>query len=92
MGYNLRKINDDVFALLARVLLAVPGSRLVVRVTHPRQPSVRQNLVARLEAHGVDEARWLIALFVRRSEYLAPYPTVGIALDPFPCQSRSRFA
>ena len=81
---NLSKINDDVVALWARVMLAVPDSRLFLKTKQLREASVRKNVVDRFAAHGIDAERLILKDLVPRAEYLAPYQQVDIALDPFP--------
>jgi len=81
---NLSKINDDVVALWARVLLAVPNSRLFLKTKQFAQPSAQQVVGERFSAHGIDGERLLLTGHVAREAYLAPYQQIDIALDPFP--------
>jgi len=81
---HLSKVNDSVVALWARLLGALPGSRLALRSKLLAQASVRQQTAARFAALGIGEDRLLLQGPVSRAEYLAGYQVVDIALDPFP--------
>lgn len=81
---NLSKMNDAVVALWARVLAAVPGSRLFLKAPQLRDDSVKRSVVARFEAHGIQPARLILSDRVPRAAYLIPHREVDIALDPFP--------
>jgi len=72
------KINAAVVALWARVLLAVPGSRLLLK--GGAQAAMRE----RFARHGIAAERLLLEGASPRAEYLAAYNRVDIALDPFP--------
>lgn len=81
---NLTKMNDGVVALWTRVLQAVPGSRLRLKAKQLDEASVRDDVLKRFAAQGLD-TRWLV-LEGRspRADYLAAYGQVDIGLDPFP--------
>lgn len=81
---NLNKMNDAVVAQRARVLQAVPGSRLLLKTKLLDSPAVRQATYDRFAAHGIDPARLVLEGHAPRSELLAAYKRVDIALDPFP--------
>ncbi|MDD2893502.1 MAG: tetratricopeptide repeat protein [Halothiobacillaceae bacterium] len=81
---NLSKMNDEVVALWARVLHAVPHSRLMLKTKQLGEASVRQSVSARFAAHGIDAGRLILEGFAPRAELLASYNRVDIALDPFP--------
>ena len=81
---NLRKMNDAVVALWAKVLASVPDSRLFLKTKQFQEPSVRQNTVERFAAHGIAIDRLILEGRSPRTEYLATYSRVDIALDPFP--------
>jgi protein O-GlcNAc transferase len=81
---NLTKVNDAVIALWARVLLAVPGSRLLLKARQLAEESIRRSVAERFGVHGVSADRLILAQVVHRRDYLAPYQQVDIALDPFP--------
>jgi len=81
---NLTKINDDVVALWARVLQAVPDSQLFLKAKQFEGALVRQGIAERFAVHGIDAGRLILTSFVPMAEYLTPYQKVDIALDPFP--------
>jgi predicted O-linked N-acetylglucosamine transferase (SPINDLY family) len=81
---NLAKMNDAVVALWAQVLRAVPESRLLLKAKQLDEASVRQSIVKRFAAEGIDADRLILEGASPRPEYLAAYHRVDIALDPFP--------
>jgi len=72
------KMNEAVVALWAKVLQAVPGSRLLLK--GGSQEAMRE----RFARHGIAPERLLLEGASPRAEYLAAYHRVDIALDPFP--------
>ena len=81
---NLIKMNDAVVALWARVMAAVPGSRLFLKSRQFAETSVRLGVAERFAAHGIDAGRLILEGYVPRANYLAAYQRVDIGLDPFP--------
>lgn len=82
---NLCKVNDAVLAVWARILGAVPGSRLLLKSKGFANPEVRARVVGKLERLGVEGERvtcepWTAA----RWDHLAAYGGADIALDTFP--------
>jgi len=81
----LAKVTDAVLALWARVLAAVPGSRLVLKNKPFACPQARALWMSRLGALGVEGWRVdLLPLAPSNAEHLAQYGLVDISLDPFP--------
>jgi predicted O-linked N-acetylglucosamine transferase (SPINDLY family) len=81
----LAKITDEVLALWARVLAAVPGSRLVLKNKPFACAQARALWMARLGALGVDAWRVdLLPLAHTNAEHLAQYALLDVSLDPFP--------
>lgn len=84
---NNCKISDGVLAAWARILCAVPGSRLMLL---SKEGSHRQRITERLVARGVDAARIIFADYVppapglSQGALLARYHRVDLALDTFP--------
>ncbi|MBT9502487.1 MAG: tetratricopeptide repeat protein [Burkholderiaceae bacterium] len=72
------KMNEAVVALWARVLLAVPGSRLQLK------GGAQATVPERFARHGIAAERLLLEGASPRAEYLAAFNRVDIALDPFP--------
>ena len=81
---NLSKINDQVVRLWARVLQAVPHSRLFLKSKQFSDPAIQQSMRDRFAAHHIDPERLILRSHVARSDYLVPYQEIDIALDPFP--------
>jgi predicted O-linked N-acetylglucosamine transferase (SPINDLY family) len=81
---NLTKMNNEVVALWARVLTAVPNSRLFLKSPQLGEAPVRQGVVGRFAAHGIDSTRLTMEGLSSRFEYLKTYQRIDIALDPFP--------
>lgn len=72
------RINRHVVATWARILKAVPGSRLVLNNKPYQDPAVRDLFVSRFVAHGIEPSR----LDVFRGG--VDYSGIDIALDPWP--------
>jgi predicted O-linked N-acetylglucosamine transferase (SPINDLY family) len=81
---TLSKMNDAVVALWARVLHAVPGSRLQLVAPPDQQVHMQRVIAERYAAHGITADRLLVLGAGPRAAYLATYQQVDIALDPFP--------
>jgi protein O-GlcNAc transferase len=82
---NPTKMNDAVVALWAKVLHAVPDSRLFLKSKRFANPMICETTRQRFTACGIVQERLLLEGFVRRrQEHLATYNRVDIALDPFP--------
>jgi predicted O-linked N-acetylglucosamine transferase (SPINDLY family) len=81
---NLPKVSAEVVALWARILRAVPGSRMVLKSSPLAAATVRQRYLRWFAEGGITADR---VTFLGKSphvEYLAAYGGVDIALDPFP--------
>ena len=81
---NLSKMTDRVVALWARVLKAVPGSRLFLKTKQLTDPEVGENTRQRFAAKGIAPDRLILEGASPRKLLLAAYNRVDIALDPFP--------
>jgi len=81
---NLVKMNDAVVALWARVLAAVPDSRLFLKTKQLNDAMVCNLTRQRFAECGIAPERLLLEGGSPRAELLAAYRTVDIALDPFP--------
>ena len=83
---NLAKMSPEVRALWARVLLAVPGSRLMIKTKGLGDAQLRQQLVEDFARHDVPEDRLeLVSWDDAYLQHLNQYNQVDIGLDPFPC-------
>jgi predicted O-linked N-acetylglucosamine transferase (SPINDLY family) len=78
------KLNDAVLALWARVLKAVPGSRLMLKARQLGSDIARERLSERMARFGIPAGRLRLEAASPRAEYLAAHSQVDILLDPFP--------
>ncbi len=78
---NPAKLNAKVVALWARILAAVPHSRLMLGNAQTNQEKWLLQLFAE---HGVAEDRLLLLPRVNLQEYLEAHHRIDLALDPFP--------
>jgi predicted O-linked N-acetylglucosamine transferase (SPINDLY family) len=78
---NPAKLNEKVVALWARILNAVPHSRLMLGNAQAKQEKWLLQLFAK---HGVGEDRLLLLPRVSLKEYLEAHHRIDLALDPFP--------
>jgi predicted O-linked N-acetylglucosamine transferase (SPINDLY family) len=82
---NMRKITFPVLAAWARLLDAVPGSRIVVKSPQLLHDANGRDLVERFAQAGGDPSRLLLGRPVRsRAEHLRAYSAIDVALDTFP--------
>ena len=81
---NLVKLNDRVLALWARILAAVPGSRLLLQASALSDPLLQRDFRARAGALGIPSDRLELRRFVPVDEAARTYHDVDVALDPFP--------
>lgn len=82
---DLAKLNDDVIEVWARLLGAVPGSRLYLKTKALFDADARDDLARRFAAHSVGPDRLLLSGWTADvSEHLAEYGRVDVALDTFP--------
>jgi len=81
-----QKITPRCAASWAAVLRAVPGSRLLLKHFEAYgETATRARVLALFAAEGIaDERISVIEAVARRSDHLAAYGQVDIALDPFP--------
>lgn len=81
---NLNKMNAEVVSLWARILIAVPHSRLLLKCSQFLEVSIRDETLERFAAHGIEASRLILDQYVPRANYLEAYQRVDICLDPFP--------
>lgn len=82
---NVFKTTDATLELWARVLHAVAGSRLVLKCSGYDDPGIRDQTLSRLTRLGLSADRFTLRGFsALRSEHLAAYHEVDLALDTFP--------
>jgi protein O-GlcNAc transferase len=82
---NLSKMNDAVVALWARILIAVPTSRLLLKAHQLKDSMMVTTTLQRFAAQGIGRERLiLVPPTTERSDHLSIYYQVDIGLDPFP--------
>ena len=81
---NLSKINDKVVELWAKILGAIPNSRLFLKAKQFGDSSVREGVVHRLTVLGIKPELLRIEGPDDHRGYFAAYNRVDITLDPFP--------
>jgi protein O-GlcNAc transferase len=82
---NLTKISDQTVACWARILKAVPNSRLLLKNKQLRASSIQKITRTRFEAHGIDPWRLILKSTIPdRKTHLQMYKEMDISLDTFP--------
>lgn len=81
---NAAKLNDRTLALWARVLEAVPQSRLLLKAPSFADAGTAVLFARRFAAHGIDAARLEFRGPTGLHEMMAEYADVDVALDPAP--------
>jgi protein O-GlcNAc transferase len=81
--YN--KINDFVLDAWAQIMTRVPTSRMIIKSHGLGDEAIRQQLLARFHARGIDGARFqLLGREQKPENHLEYYSQMDIALDTFP--------
>jgi predicted O-linked N-acetylglucosamine transferase (SPINDLY family) len=81
---NIAKVSPAVVSLWAKLLHAVPHSRLLLKWKSLADNSVRERYLALFAAHGIGADRLELLGASPHEQMLAEYGDVDIALDPFP--------
>jgi protein O-GlcNAc transferase len=81
---NLKKLNDTVICLWARILNLIPDSRLYLKASDLGSEQARLAMLDRFRVLGVAPDRLLVEGHSPLRQYLEAYGQVDIALDPFP--------
>ncbi|WP_448031082.1 O-linked N-acetylglucosamine transferase, SPINDLY family protein [Bradyrhizobium liaoningense] len=81
---RISKISDEAADVWSRILERVPGSRLLIKDVALDDQLVRDKLLARFAACRLPAERVDLLGATLRSEHLASFNRVDIALDPFP--------
>lgn len=81
---NLPKVGDDVMALWAQIMKALPDSRLRLQCKQFSEAATQQHVATRLQAAGIDPARVSMVGPCTRADYLAAHAEVDFILDTFP--------
>src|SRR5690606_33252195 len=81
---NLDKVNEHTIETWAKVVLAVPGSRLLLR-SSIANPTIYQRTMDGLKKFGLPEDRFTIDSVTKTyAEHMISYGQLDLALDPFP--------
>jgi predicted O-linked N-acetylglucosamine transferase (SPINDLY family) len=81
----LAKATPEVVGLWARILKAVPGSRLILKSRPLSDPMAKERYLKLFEAHGIRADRLdLLGWIPAKDSHLVQYNRVHVALDPFP--------
>ena len=78
------KASDDALALWARILAAMPDSRLLLKDRVFSDAGERARTVERLDRLGIAAARVVLQGGTDHRHHLAAFGAVDVALDPFP--------
>jgi len=81
---RIDKISDRALDLWSRLLMDLPGSRIVIKNGALDDALLRDGLIGRFVAHGIASDRVTCMGSTQRGEHLAAFANVDISLDPFP--------
>jgi protein O-GlcNAc transferase len=81
---RLAKVNPAVLELWARVLAAVPGSRLLLQANGLTDPGTRSHLLGQFGRHGIGPERLTMLEWGSFTDYLANLRQADVGLDTFP--------
>jgi predicted O-linked N-acetylglucosamine transferase (SPINDLY family) len=81
---RLAKVTQPVFALWARILRAVPDSRLIMKDGAMDDEAARARVLDSFGRHGIGADRIVLRGRTPHREHLNAFAEVDIALDPFP--------
>ena len=80
------KLSRACIVLWARLMAAVPDSRLVLKYRYFADPALQQRIAVDFQAEGIDSGRIEFRAASAPETYLEEYRDIDIALDPFPYQ------
>lgn len=81
---NLTKTNSFTIELWSRILHAVPGSRLLMKVSRLDDVYARKNLEDHFARYGIGIDRLIMEAGDKHKAFMETYNRVDIALDPHP--------
>jgi predicted O-linked N-acetylglucosamine transferase (SPINDLY family) len=82
---NLTKISESMVGTWAKILLAVPDSRFVIKAKPLKDKNVIKRLIALFEKNGIGSSRITFLHFTKtNAEHLSLYNSIDISLDTFP--------
>ncbi|HTV47746.1 MAG TPA: tetratricopeptide repeat protein [Phycisphaerae bacterium] len=83
---NFRKINDKVLEIWAKVLRAMPNSRLLF-LAPPGE--TRERAISKFEQENIVQARLEFIDHQSRTDYLKHYHSIDLSLDTLPCNGHT---
>lgn len=81
---NLYKMNDTLVALWAKILLAVPDSKLFLNYKQLSDESQKQRIIEWFGRYGVSKDRFILDYTTPRYKTLNAYNLIDLGLDTFP--------
>lgn len=81
---NPTKLNEDVIATFAQILVRVPGSRLKLQYKSLKDADLQTRLHSAFAKHGIASERVNLTGYVPHADFLSSYNDIDIALDTFP--------
>lgn len=78
------KINEETFAMWARIVGDVPGSRMLLKHGGLDDPTIRQKTIDTFATFGISEDRLILYGRTDRPAHIAVHNQVDIILDTFP--------
>jgi predicted O-linked N-acetylglucosamine transferase (SPINDLY family) len=81
---NFTKVTDDVLRVWARIMAAVPDSRLLLEIFGLESKSYQEDIIERLQRAGIELGRVMLQGRSPENQYVL-YNRIDMALDPFPC-------
>jgi predicted O-linked N-acetylglucosamine transferase (SPINDLY family) len=81
---NYTKINNEVKKVWAKILHKIPKSKLFIKTAQLNDPEIVLKIIKDFSLQGITSERLILEGNSPRSELLASYNRVDIALDPFP--------
>jgi predicted O-linked N-acetylglucosamine transferase (SPINDLY family) len=81
---NLAKITPEVVSVWAKILLAAPTARLIMKYRGMGDPTVKERFLGLFAAKGVEYERLDLLPWSSYSDYLTTHQHVDVTLDPFP--------
>ena len=81
---NLAKLTPQVIKVWARILQAVPHTKLLLKAKALGDKAVRDRLINAFTNESIDKERLILRSWITKKSPLSIYNEIDIALDPFP--------
>jgi predicted O-linked N-acetylglucosamine transferase (SPINDLY family) len=82
--HNPTKVNDDIIMAWAKILNAVPNSKLVLKYHRMNANGIHNRISDQFRLRGIESSRLILEGKSQHVELLARYNDIDIALDTFP--------